>query len=70
MEQAKIDQEKAISITYTNYRKETAKRTIIPMEIRFTNTEWHPEIQWILFAYDIEKQAERGFALKDIVQWH
>ena len=32
-------------------------------------TEWHPEEQWILDAFDLDRNAERSFAFKDIVDW-
>lgn len=54
-----------VALTYTNYRGETAARRIIPRSIRFGSTEWHPEPQWLLLAFDIDKQADREFALKD-----
>ena len=55
----------SVALTYTNYRGETAERRIIPFEVWFGSTEWHPEPQWLLRAYDCEKKAERDFALKD-----
>ncbi|MBL8159500.1 hypothetical protein JNJ66_03520 [Candidatus Saccharibacteria bacterium] len=58
-----------ISILCTNYRGDTAWRTIIPQSIWFGGTEWHPEKQWLLKAYDVEKDAERDFAMKDIQRW-
>ncbi|HWP49783.1 MAG TPA: hypothetical protein VNM22_21685 [Candidatus Limnocylindrales bacterium] len=58
-----------VSILYTNYRGETAVRKIIPHQIWFGKTHWHPEEQWFLDAFDIEKQAERKFAMKDIKAW-
>ncbi|MFO0781909.1 MAG: hypothetical protein U0524_03410 [Candidatus Saccharimonadales bacterium] len=61
-----MNNSKAITITYTNYRGETAERKIIPIEVWFGKTEWHPEEQWFLKAHDIEKDAERDFALTDI----
>lgn len=51
--------------TYTNYRGETAVRRIIPKSVRYGSTEWHPEPQWLLLAWDDDKQADREFALKD-----
>jgi len=63
-----MDKQKA-KILYTNYRGETKIREIIPKELIFTSTEWHPEEQWCLRAFDIEKQAERTFACKDIKSW-
>jgi predicted DNA-binding transcriptional regulator YafY len=63
---AGVDIAKAIGIIYTNYRGETAQRTIVPQRVWFGATEWHPEEQWLLDAIDLEKGAERSFALRDI----
>jgi hypothetical protein len=52
-------------VIYTNWRGETAVRTITPKSIRFGATEWHPEPQWLLLADDAEK-GEREFALLDM----
>lgn len=54
-----------IKIPYTNYRGETSERTITPIRPWFGSTEWHPEPQWLLRAYDHDKGAERDFAFKD-----
>lgn len=59
----------SVRIVYTNYRGETAIRTVVPRLIQFAATEWHPEPQWLLVAFDLEKQAERSFAMKDIRAW-
>lgn len=58
-----------VRIIYTNYRNETAPRIIIPKRIFFDKTEWHPEEQWLLEAYDLDKKANRSFAMKDIKSW-
>ncbi len=60
---------KQVKILYTNYRGETAIRTVIPDKIWFGSTDWHPEPQWLLDAIDTEKGASRSFALKDIKAW-
>lgn len=52
-------------ITYTNYRGETDVRIITPQRVWYGSTEWHPEPQWLLTAFDHEKQANRDFALTD-----
>lgn len=57
-----------VTLTYTNWRGETAQRTIIPRSIRWGSTEWHPEPQWLLTAFDVDKGSERDFALKDFGQ--
>lgn len=64
------DKEKAhpIKVIYTNYRGETAVRTIIPLRFFFGSTEYHTEEQWLLELWDVEKDALRVYALKDI-QW-
>lgn len=62
------DTSQLLTITYTNYKGETSVRRIAPKSIRFGSTERHPEPQWLLLAWDIDKQADREFALKDF--WH
>lgn len=61
---------KIVKILYTNYRGETSRREIRPDKIWFGATEWHPEPQWLLDAHDIEKDALRNFAMKDIKEWN
>ncbi len=63
------ENEKAVRIFYTNYKGETAYRNIVPEKIWFGSTEWHPEPQWLLDALDLEKNALRNFALKDVRDW-
>lgn len=58
-----------VEIVYTNYKGKTAIRKIIPNSIRFGSTSWHPEEQWLLSAHDVDKNAQRDFALKDIKAW-
>lgn len=58
-----------VKIVYTNYRGETGIRAILPIKIWFGATDWHPESQWLLDAIDVEKEASRSFALKDIKAW-
>ncbi|MCE7028433.1 hypothetical protein [Jiella avicenniae] len=53
----------AITLRYTNWRGETADRTIIPERVWFGHTEWHPQDQWMLNALDVEKDTYRDFAL-------
>jgi predicted DNA-binding transcriptional regulator YafY len=58
-----------IQILYTNYRGETARRKIVPSSLRFGSTEFHPEPQWLLEAFDLERQAMRTFAMLDVQEW-
>lgn len=57
-----------VTLTYRNWRGEVAERAIIPRRVWFGSTDWHPEPQWLLTAWDVEKNAERDFALKDFGQ--
>lgn len=52
-------------IIYTNYRGETAERSITPKRVWYGITDWHPEPQWFLTAFDHDKNADRDFALTD-----
>lgn len=67
--QAELKPEKIVKFKYKNYRGEVAWRSVEPIEIRFGSTDWHPEPQWLLRALDVEKNAEREFAIKDIEVW-
>lgn len=59
----------SVKIIYTNWKGETAERTIRPIELWFGETEYHPEAQWLLRALDLDKNEERNFAMKDIKDW-
>lgn len=56
-------------IDYTNYKGERGFRNIQPERLRFGATEYHPEKQWLLEAYDLDKEATRTFAVRDIHSW-
>lgn len=60
---------KTVKILYINWKGEVAWRTVLPKKIWFGSTEWHREEQWLLKALDMERGAERDFALKDIQRW-
>lgn len=54
-----------LGIYYTNYRGETSWRNIIPLNTYWGVNEYHPTPQWLLFAFDRDKQDYRVFAMKD-----
>jgi hypothetical protein len=64
--EAPASEQEVVKIGYTNWRGEYAEREIVPMRPWFSATDWHPEPQWLLKAWDIAKGAERDFAIKDI----
>ena len=58
-----------MKIDYTNYRRERSTRIIEPYGIWFGSTEFHRQRQWLLSAWDVEKQVDRDFAMADIHSW-
>ena len=64
------DSQKMVTILYTNYKGRTSLRRIIPMSLEYASSQWHKEEQWLMKAYDVDKKAERDFAVKDIKAWY
>ena len=60
---------KKLSFIYLNYKGERSERLVKPIEIYYGSTEYHPEPQLLLKAFDIEKKAERDFAMDSIFSW-
>lgn len=58
-----------VRIVYTNHAGLTSIRKILPLDIRFGACDYHPGEQWLMEAYDIDKEATRTFAMKDIIKW-
>jgi len=61
--------DRAVKVKYANYRGEVGIRSIIPMEVYWGQTEYHPHDQWLLKVWDVEKNAERIYAFKDIQEF-
>lgn len=64
------DNTKTVNILYRNWKGETAVRKIVPIELQFESNEWHPQKQWILYAYDLDKNDKRAFACLNILAWY
>jgi hypothetical protein len=60
--------ETELKMKYTNWKGETTIRTIKPIKVWFGTTEFHKGKHWFLKAIDIEKQAERDYAMDDILK--
>ena len=60
---------RVIKFEYKNWKGVTSIRTVTPINIWFGHTEWHKDDQWLLLALDEDKQAERNFAIKDILNF-
>lgn len=60
---------KKLMFEYKNYKGEVSLRHVYPVEIRYGSTEWHPEEQWLLKAWDYGKGDYREFAMRDIISF-
>jgi predicted DNA-binding transcriptional regulator YafY len=60
-------EEQVLTFAYKNHRGEMAERRVIPGMFYFGSTEWHPEEQWMLRAFDLDKERMRDFAFADIM---
>jgi predicted DNA-binding transcriptional regulator YafY len=61
--------EKLVEIDYSDHLGRRTKRRFIPTRLFFGTTEWHPEEQWLVAVWDIERQFERSIAMPDIHTW-
>lgn len=55
-----------MKINYTNWKGITSDRRIIPLFPYFVANKYHPEKQWLLKAWDIDKRTMRSFGVRDI----
>lgn len=55
-----------IGFDYVNWKGEFGYREVKVDEILFGSTDYHKEEQWLMKAWDLNKQAERIFAMKDM----
>lgn len=67
-DQNKFSTHDTIKFKYVNWQGETGIRTVKPIKLWFGTTEFHPDNHWFLKAFDIDKDAERDYAIEDIVK--
>lgn len=58
--------DRGVRFVYTNYQQKVEERVVVPRALRWGSTEWHPEVQWHLEAFDVGRSAPRSFALTSI----
>lgn len=58
--------QKDFSVRYTNWRKETSVRNIRFQKLWYGCTDFHPQAQWLIDGYCLDRQADRTFALRDM----
>lgn len=55
-----------LEMLYTNWKGEASWRRVRPDCVYFGSSAYHPEPQWLMDAYDVDRQSSRTFALKDV----
>ena len=55
-----------ITFTYTNWKGKKAQRKALMKSLYWGSNEWHPQEQWLVRGFDLDKQAMRTYALKDM----
>ena len=55
--------DQSVEFIYQNHQGEIAWRHVIPLTMWYGSTQWHPEPQWLLKARDLDRDAERDFAV-------
>lgn len=60
-------EEKEIRFIYDNHRGELKRWRVIPRNLYWGKTEYCPTEQWLLEAWDIDKQEIRTFAFNKII---
>ncbi len=55
-----------IKFDYVNWKGVAGHREVKIIRVFFGTTEYHPEPQWLMEAWDMDKQEERIFAMKDM----
>lgn len=55
-----------LKFNYINWKGEESRREVIPLKMHLGTNRWHPEKQWLLTAFDVNKEDVRDFAIKDI----
>lgn len=56
-----------LKFTYTNWRGETAERTVLPLQIQFGTTPEHPEPTWLLYSICQDRKANRSFMMSKML---
>lgn len=63
------DLSKPLKFYYKNWRGEYGYSTVMDPVMWYGSTEFHKKPQWMIKAYDVEKDAVRDFAVNDIVEF-
>jgi predicted DNA-binding transcriptional regulator YafY len=64
------EQEPILSFVYRNHRGQVAIRRVRPLGVPYWgSTPYYPQATWLMTAWDMGRDAQRDFALCNIVGW-
>lgn len=61
-----IEEDNLIEFDYVNWKGEYSPRTVIVDSFFYGSNDWHIEPQWLMKAWDLQKEDFRVFAMKDM----
>lgn len=63
----KDKQNNPFTFRYRNWRGQESNRRVIPSRVYFDSTPHHKEPQWIMEAFDLDRQVARAFSMTNIL---
>jgi len=58
-----------IKVKYKNWKGEIGIRTIIPLKVHYGSSDFHLQNQWLMDVWDCDKDAQRTYAMMDILEF-
>lgn len=55
-----------VEFSYENWRGLRSRRRAQFISLKYGETEWHPDFQWIFYGLDLDKNEPRCYALRDM----
>ncbi len=63
------EDEPVATFLYKNHRNVTSVRHVRDVQLGYGTTSYYPEPGFYLNGFDLDRQEERSFALKNIIVW-
>ena len=65
------ENEPVLQFLYRNYKGNVAIRNVVHPQVEWGVSDWYNDGKptWLLTAFDLDKQATRGFALDHIISF-
>lgn len=59
-----------VAIDYVNWKANRRWRLVKPQSIAWASSKWHPPLQWVLVALDLEDNTVKQFPFRSIQKWY